>query len=486
MEKPGSTSFFSEFMNSVAEQGWALLPRALRGARRDEELDELIAALVSSRGEASGVAIARAILSHYQTMDAAERLRFFSTLNEQLMPDKERVTRAATRYIADPSPQALSALQQVVDSPRQEFFRRLNLARGATAALVKMREDLLSLLRAHPELQPVDNDLKHLLMSWFNRGFLELRHIDWQTPAAILEKIIAYEAVHEIAGWDDLRRRLEPSDRRCFAYFHPSLTDEPLIFVEVALLQSAPAAIHDVLREPPNGEREGGAPTTAVFYSISNCQKGLRGISFGNFLIKHVVEDLLKEQPQLKTFITLSPVPGFTAWLQRVLDSEGVDDGRVVLDDQARAQVASLIGHRAGNDATPDISAITADDDAGLRSLVLSLAAHYFLHAKSSQGGPFDPVARFHLGNGARLERINWRGDLSPKAMRGALGLMVNYLYERRQIEVNHEAFVNEGKIAAARTVRSLLRVGGAKASSPAQKRAPAQAALPPPRKATV
>jgi malonyl-CoA decarboxylase len=224
----------------------------------------------------------------------------------------------------DPSDGTLARLQKALDSPRLEFFRRLNLAPGATAQIVAMRHDLLNAPLDDPALAAVDADLRGLLYSWFNRGFLVLRRIDWNTPAAILEKLIRYEAVHEIKSWDDLRRRLDPADRRCFAFFHPSLVDEPLAFVEVALMRDIPEAIGEVLDVAPP-DATASAPTTAVFYSISNCQDGLRRISFGNFLLKQVVEELAREEPRLKTFVTLSPVPGFAAWLARVAEGREAD-----------------------------------------------------------------------------------------------------------------------------------------------------------------
>ena len=285
----------------------------------------------------------------------------------------------------------------------------------------------------------------HLLASWFNRGFLVLRRIDWHTPAAILEKIIAYEAVHEIQGWDDLRRRLDPADRRCFAFFHPSLIDEPLIFVEVALMSDMPDSIQSLLREAPKNGEPTDKPTTAVFYSISNCQEGLRGISFGNFLIKQVVEDLVKERASLKTFVTLSPVPGFADWLERGAGRRGLP-------------LSSRRPKRERLRMLEDPAWIDTAAAEPLKPVLLRLAAHYFLHAKTAEGHPVDPVARFHLGNGARLERINWQGDISAKGLREAHGLMCNYRYELKDIEKNHEAYENEGTVAASRHVHALLK----------------------------
>ncbi|MEO1544925.1 MAG: malonyl-CoA decarboxylase family protein, partial [Pseudomonadota bacterium] len=290
---PLNVSFLQEIMTTVADQGRALLPRALFGGDDPDSMEKLVTALVSGQGEASGVAIAQEVLLQYDKLGKDERRDFFLYLATSLQPDPKGVATAAQDYIDDADDKALQRLQAAVESPRQELFRRLNLAPGATAVLVDMRRDLSRLLHDHPELRIVDRDFRHLFYSWFNRGFLVLRTIDWQTPASILEKIMKYEAVHEIRGWNDLRRRLDPADRRCFAFFHPALIDEPLIFVEVALMNETPAAIRPVLDEPAAQEAVRD-PTTAVFYSISNCQEGLKGISFGSFLIKQVVDELLK------------------------------------------------------------------------------------------------------------------------------------------------------------------------------------------------
>lgn len=439
-----NVSFFQELLTTVAEQGRALLPKSLFGASATDTVEDLAKALISGRGEASGVAIARALLDRYKLLTAEERSAFFRFLSETFQPDAADVAAASRAYLADPGEGTLSQLRIAVEGKRQELFRRLNLAPGATAQIVAMRNDLLSEPRQDVSLGGVDADLRHLLQSWFNRGFLVLRRIDWQTPASILEKIIAYEAVHEISGWDDLRRRLDPVDRRCYAFFHPSLIDDPLIFVEVALTTEIPSAIAPLLK----GERKLGedVPTTAVFYSISNCQPGLRGISFGNFLLKQVVEDLARELPSLKTFVTLSPVPHFARWLDRLIASD--PEGIVSTED--RDMLTALLDIR-----WPRTS---AGDDA-LRDALLAQAAYYFLQAKSGDNRPVDPVARFHLGNGARLERINWLGDVSEKGLRAAHGLMVNYRYDLKEIERNHEAYANDGVVAASRPVKALMRL---------------------------
>jgi len=444
-----NVSFFQELMNSIAEQSRALLPKALFGASGGESIEVLSRALMSGRGEASGVAIARQLLIQLKKATSEERLQFYRFLADELQPDAAVVADASRAYLDQPSEKSLARLQNAVYSPRMEFFRRLNLAPGATSAIVALRADLVRHLKSDDALAAVDRDLQRLLTSWFNRGFLVLRRIDWQTPAAILEKIIAYEAVHEIRGWDDLRRRLDPHDRRCFAFFHPAMVDEPLIFVEVALMREVPATISAVL--DAHREDEELPPTTAVFYSISNCQEGLKGISFGNFLLKQVVEDLVRDSPSLKTFVTLSPAPSFARWLDRVLAIEG-DAG---LDPDERAVLARLDDPRWVEDV---IKGAPGSDE--IKPVLLSLAAQYYLIARSADERPVDPVARFHLGNGARLERLNWLADTSERGLREAHGLMVNYRYDLSEIERNHEAYALDGTVAASRAVRALLKSG--------------------------
>lgn len=441
-----NVSFLQELMNTLAEQSRALLPKSLFGADEDN-IEALARALMSGRGEASGVAIARQLLIRLKRATADERRHFFAYLADELQPDPDGVREAAKVYLEAPSEASLKALQEATESPRREFFRRLNLAPGATAEIVSLRHDLLRQPKSEPGIAPIDNDLQHLLQTWFNRGFLVLRRIDWQTPAAILEKIIAYEAVHEIKGWDDLRRRLDPTDRRCFAFFHPSLVDEPLIFVEVALSSDIPDAI-DPLLDARRGDAD-AAPTTAVFYSISNCQEGLKGVSFGNFLLKQVVEELVRELPSLRTFVTLSPVPHFARWLDRVIAS----------GDESKVTPKELEILRVLRDPRwSDVARELGDQVAPLKNVLLQLAAHYFLVDRSSDSRPVDPVARFHLGNGARLERINWLADTSEKGLREAHGLMVNYRYDLGEIEKNHEAYAADGTVAASRAVKGLLR----------------------------
>jgi malonyl-CoA decarboxylase len=403
----------------------------------------LCEALLSGRGEASGTAMAREVLDRYRHLDDAERLAFFHALTRDFGPDREKLAEAIESWRAQPSDEDASDLHFSSEPRRQELIRRLNRAPGGTSDLVSMRADLLSLMNGHRDLAALDRDVVHLLSSWFNRGFLVLRKIDWSTPANILEQIIRYEAVHEIRDWDDLRRRIDPVDRRCYAFFHPALVDEPLIFVEVALTEQIPAAIAPLLAE----DRQLVAPErarTAVFYSISNTQRGLGGISFGSFLIKQVVEELRRELPKLENFVTLSPVPGFAQWLKQASDVPVTDEDRALLENLEK----------------PDWFE-NAELAEKLRAVLEPLAAHYFLKARTPKGRLIDSVARFHLGNGARLERINWFGDLSPKGLRESAGIMVNYLYRLDDIEKNHEAYANQGEIAASSAVKRLLKSEG-------------------------
>ena len=437
------TSFFNDLMQTLGDRGRSLIGRQ-RDPARSQDLAEIGEALLSRRGEASGVALARSLLDGYGSAPLATRLGFLTALADRFGPDTERVERAIADYQADRSARSLVALQEAAEPRRQELIRRLNLAPGGTAALVRMRAELLSHLKARPDLREVDQDFGHLLSSWFNRGFLVMRPIDWTTPANILEKIIRYEAVHVIDGWQDLRNRLEPADRRCYAFFHPQLVDEPLIFVEVALTTGISRAIAPLLDPDRMPIRDLDA-TTAVFYSISNTQKGLAGVSFGHFLIKQVAEELKRDLPNLKTFVTLSPVPGFAAWL---------------------AAERSLEHSRYFNAGTREALAIL--DEPGwhldptkteaVRAELLAVAASYFLRAKTPAGRPVDPVARFHLGNGARLEALDVLGDVSPKGLAQSHGLMVNYCYDLDEIERNHENHAEKGEVAASAPVRKLLR----------------------------
>ncbi len=443
--------FLNELLNSIAAQGRSLVDRALGLGDAAKTLDrmplpDLARLLLTARGEASGVVIAREIIARYQGLPHAGRLAFLQALADDFAADPVAIRRAFAAYDASPGHATHQALLDAVEPPRQEVLRRINLAPGNTTGLVRMREDLLDALGKFPALEPLDADFVHLFSSWFNRGFLVLRRIDWSSPAHILEKIIRYEAVHAIESWDDLRRRIEPPDRRCFAFFHPALIDEPLIFVEVALTADTPAAIEPILAEQ-RAILNPDAAAAAVFYSISNCQRGLAGISFGNFLIKQVVEELRRELPGLSTFVTLSPVPAFRKWVEK----EAADPGSDFVSDEDRIILKTL----DGEDTDP------AGLDAAARVLT-PLLARYFLEARTSSGKIIDPVARFHLGNGARLDRLNLFADFSAKGWRDSYAAMVNYLYDLPAIEQNHERFVSQGEVVASPLVIKAVRNGSA------------------------
>jgi malonyl-CoA decarboxylase len=414
-------------------------PAAKTGSKPDRHTRRTVAlchALLSERGEASGEALAREALAAYRMLSGPALPAFFDVLAEEFSPDPEAVGEAADAYRQDASQANLIRLQHVAEPPRQELFRRLNGANGGTAALVEMRRRVLRELKAQPHWAGIEADIAHLLRSWFNRGFLSLQRIDWRTPALVLEKLMQYEAVHEIQGWRDLRRRLE-SDRRCFAFFHPALPDEPIIFIEVALTKGMSAQVQPLL-DPDSPVVDPAGADTAIFYSITNCQEGLRGISFGNFLIKQVAEDLGREFPRVKTFATLSPIPGFRDWLGDTAAT------REDLAEFADAPAANDWIERAGPDTR-------------LRAELMRLCAYYLQHAKLN-GEPADAVARFHLGNGARVERINWLADSSKTGMARSAGLMVNYVYRLKEVERNHEAYVNKHLVVASPGLALLAR----------------------------
>ena len=391
-----------------------------RGGSKEGSISKLCLSLLSEVTEVSGLQLAGVILEKYHELDEKGRLDFFSFLNKDLDIDPDLLVSLAQKYQETQSPEIFKRLSEASEPRRKELFRRLNHAPGATADLVKMREQLLSLLRENPSYARTDFDFIHLLRSWFNRGFLVLRQITWDTSASILEKIVEYEAVHEIKNLEDLRRRVLPKDRRCFAFFHPSMPDDPLIFVEVALTNGVATSIQKVLSESREEIDLQGA-NSAIFYSISNCQEGLSGISFGNSLIKQVAQDLSREMPHLKTFVTLSPIPGLTKWIK----DEGLEK---LVEDQG---------------------------------MLKQITAHYLVEAKGKNRRPIDPVAKFHLGNGATIHQINIDADLSEKGLLQSKGVMVNYLYDLSKISQNVELFSKEGDISANTTIKALSRQAG-------------------------
>ena len=415
--------------------------------------------LDGSGGEVSARARAAELGRTYLSLNQAGRERFLHVMAEDFDIDRDAVDRSCAQLAAAATPAerapAERALRAALIVPRVRLLRQFNALPEGVKFLVDRRDELIALSDGDPAMRGLADDLRELLADWFDIGFLELKRISWDSPAALLEKLIAYEAVHEIRGWNDLKNRLE-ADRRCFAFFHPRMPDEPLIFVEVALVKGMAGNIHALLDESaPLGDPN--AADTAIFYSISNCQRGLNGISFGDFLIKRVVDALAAELPRLKVFATLSPVPGFRAWLAR--ERQRPD---LLLPVEAKA-LAAMVGN--GDTATDLLQVLDrpgwqADAllAAVLREPLSRLCAQYLLLEKGRSGRAADPVAHFHLTNGARVERLNWEGDVSAKGLQQSAGIMVNYLYRQGDIEANHEAYRDEGRVAASSAVRSLAR----------------------------
>ena len=419
-------------MPSLRLDRWT--PSALRKHLLNEETESIASLckmMMESDGEYSSLLLAERILAAYEALSESERIDFFNVLLEDYDIDIEEVKAAIDKYEAKPNAYNLVRLTTVSEPRRQELFRRINLSTNGTRRLVKMREHLLTAMRDQPEFKRIDTDFHHLFNAWFNRGFLVMEPLDWTTPAHILEKIIAYEAVHEIESWSELRRRLEPADRYCYGFFHPSMGDEPLVFVEVALTDHIPSSIGEILQREDDTELPENV-SCAIFYSISNCHRGLAGVSFGNFLIKQVATSMKLRFPQLKTFSTISPVPGFRHWL----DSAAVQNEELT-------EIASDFGVDASEES---------------RHKLEKVAAQYFLQHKNDRGKPLDPVARFHLKNGAILERINILGNPSAKGMKESLGTMVNYVYDLSKVEHNHENYVKSDKVICSSQVKKLLK----------------------------
>ena len=405
-------SFFGDILTSLFER-----TPLLRGAMADDDkpIEVLCRDLLTSRGDVSGMSLAQLVLDRYADFNDDEKLALFTLLANEMDVSCGDAVSALQAYESAPTAANYAALTKKIEPARLQLIRRLNQTQDATTQLVAMRRDLLRLLDQHPDLAKLDIDFKNLFTTWFNRGFLVLRPITWGSPAHILEKIISYESVHAIQSWDDLRRRLQPDDRRCFAFFHPAMPDEPLIFVEVALTRGAPNSIQTILSETHRSLAAVDADT-ATFYSISNCQAGLAGISFGNSLIKTVVQHLLRDLPQIKTFVTLSPIPGLVKWLNETNQYD------VASDPQKLAP----------------------------------LAAHYLLEAKHRNGQPRDAVARFHLNNGAFVEAVHADADISANGLAQSCGVMVNYRYDLTKISANHEAYANQQSVVASKAVKAL------------------------------
>ncbi len=434
----------SKFLNSVIEATQAILSGSDKGESLEtgdpaEELANTCANLVSHPGEAYALALAENILNNYRLMGTEDKNLFFKKLASDFDVDLMAVDLVLNAYLTDSRHKTLQDIREALTSPRTVLLSRLNMVPGATQHLVAMRGDLLSMLKSSPGLRAIDDEFQYLLSHWFNQGFLNLQLIDWSSPASVLEKLIEYEAVHEIKGWGDLRSRLK-EDRRLFAYFHPAMPGNPLIFVQVALSKGSPMRIEPLI----SADRQTTDPLladTATFYSISNCHRGLSGISFGNFLIKQVASVMQAEFPRLDRFETLSPVPGFRAWTEKLLRTESDHGSTNPLIERARTYLADL---------EPEIISSPL-----IEETLCQLCAYYLVKEKR-HSQPIDPVARFHLGNGAMLSKILFDADLSKTGLNRSYGIMVNYVYELDEIETRHENFATYGTIVAAMEVENL------------------------------
>jgi malonyl-CoA decarboxylase len=428
-----------EFLGPSSEKGAS--PRVDRMCRASQAIKHCHA-LLSKRGKVSGAHLATEALAAYRSLAASAIGAFFDRLVIEFSSDPDDVRRSADAYCANPSAANLMQLLRASETPRLELFRRLNLASGGTGALIEMRAQLLRGLSEHPAWAGIEAELDQLLRSWFNQGFLVCRRIHRRTPPTVIEKLVQHEAVHQFRDRRDLRRRLQ-ADRRCYALFHPALPEDPVIFTELSLTRGMSARVQPLL-DPDSPVLDAASCTFAIFYSISNCQEGLRGFSFGNFLIRQVVEELRSELPQLKAFATLSPIPGFRPWLTGVADSRKGDG----TDSELADLLAQLDGSNWFEDHARSLE---------LERKLVPLCAYYLLRVKHGIE-PADPVARFHLANGARLERINWLGDTSAAGMCRSAGMTVNYVYGLGDLERNHEAYSREGRTSAAHRIESLSR----------------------------
>ena len=460
------------------ERAWRRLMRVWRGTadrRRGDSIQDLapdlpegdlervrkqIESCLAGRGGEVSARRRAAELGHsYGSLSEAGRERFLRLLASDYGIDQGAVRRLAGAVVEAEEGEALDAaedeMRRALVAPRVRLFTQFNALPEGVKFLVDMRADLMRLGARDRGLAGVERDLKDLLVSWFDIGFLELRRMTWEAPAHLLEKLIAYEAVHEIRSWDDLKNRLD-SDRRCYAFFHPRMPDEPLIFIEVALVNGMADNIEALLDEDAPAE-DPTAADTAVFYSISNAQRGLAGVSFGEFLIKRVVDDIARDLPNIRTFATLSPVPGFRAWLDRRLEAGDT----LLLDGERRLLEAAMQVDDADFRTALERHAAGSEDQAlldALRPPVFRLCAHYLLEEKRGRRAR-DRVAHFHLANGARLERLNWLANSGAEGLRRSYGIMVNYVYAPDDIEANHEAYRDSGAVVASDAVKTLIEV---------------------------
>ena len=427
-------------VSSIADVGKNLFKKEDIKQNNIGSIIDLCDDLISNKGAAFGIALARDITESYESLSLENKLSFLNKINEKFKPNHAKLNEAINAYKILQNDKNLSKLREISEGKRRELFRRINMAPNGIATIVSLREDLLEFLKKNPDLSVLDNDIKELLKSWFNPGFLKLEKITWNTKAAILEKIIQYERVHKIKDMEQLKRRLG-EDRRFFSYFHPALEDEPIIFVQVALTKGLGKSIQEIMKPLTKGVKE---YDTATFYSISNCQEGLAKVTLGNFLIKMVVEEIQQEMPNIKNFGTLSPIPGFVSWFSS-------------LDDNL---IQSILGKTKSDDLSFLNSPILKHGDMRIESnqvAITKLVGHYLINEKNHRGFPINDVCRFHLGNGAIIDDIIVNANISDAGFSSSFGFMVNYLYELENIEKNHEDYVNNKKIIYSKKINKFI-----------------------------
>jgi len=419
-----------EIISSIADVGQKIFKKSVVKKNDLESILSLCDDLISNKGAAFGITVARDITDLYQTLNPENKLLFFKKINEKFRPNHSKVTEAINLYKSEQNDKNLFKLFITSEGQRRELFRRMNMSPNGISTIVSLREDLLKILNENRELKPLDNDLRELFKSWFNPGFLKLAKITWDTKAAVLEKIIQYERVHKIKDMNELKRRLG-EDRRFFSYFHPALEDEPIIFVQVALTNGLGKSIQEIMKPSTEGAKK---YDTATFYSISNCQEGLSRVTLGNFLIKRVVYEIQEELPNIKNFGTLSPIPGFRDWFE-TLDEKIIQNilGNIPFSNISFLKSKSL---RIGD------GRIVSNKNA-----IIKLVAHYLTKERNKKDRPINDVCRFHLGNGAIIDDININANVSEVGFKRSFGVMVNYLYELKNIEKNHENYINNKKI---------------------------------------
>ena len=429
-----------EIISSIADVGQKLFKKTELKKNDLETILSLCDDLISNKGAAFGITVARDITDLYQSLTLENKLLFFQKINEKYKPNHTKVAEAIETYQKTQNDKNLYRLFITSEGKRRELFKRMNMAPNGISTIVSLREDLLKVLDEHKDLKPLDDDLRELFKSWFNPGFLKLAKITWDTKAAVLEKIMKYERVHEIKDMDELKRRLG-EDRRFFSYFHPALEDEPIIFVQVALTNGLGKSIQEITKPRTEGDKN---YDSATFYSISNCQEGLSRVTLGNFLIKRVVFEIQEELPNIKNFGTLSPIPGFRDWFSYLEDNKIKNIiGNIPLEN---------IKFLKSPDLKPGDPRIVSNKDA-----LLKLVSHYLINEKNHKKLPVNDVCRFHLGNGAIIDDIIINANVSEVGLNRSFGVMVNYLYELKSIEKNHEDYINNKKVIVSDKVKKLI-----------------------------